>query len=215
MDKFLKALDITEHPEKYSEKELNAILEDPEVKEFYDLICDSDSALKKTPRLSEKEVEDEWNRFIQSKKRKIKFPKFISRRVAVGGIVILTSVAALAIGVGIVMKNSNSKVVKSTSIDKPSEVSQALSISNDSVMTVIPDSIPQSIIVFENEPLSMILDQISQYYGLKLDVLNKQAAANRFFFKWNKSEAPEEIVRQFNNFEIINLTLSDKTLILK
>lgn len=215
MDKYLKVIDITEHPENYSENELREILKDPELREIYDLMCDADSALRQPAQFSGKDVEDEWRRFKQSKKRKITLPKFLTGRVAVTACIIVTSAVALAIGAGIAIKNSENKVTQPLAIEKPSKSIQPQVVSKDSVTQILTDSIEQKTVVFENEPLSMILDQISQYYGLKLEIVNKQASTNRFFFKWNKTENAEEIVRQLNNFEIIKLTLSDKTLILK
>lgn len=215
MDKYLKVIDITEHPENYSENELMEILKDPEVREMYNLMCDADSALRQPAKFSGKDVEDEWRRFKQSKKRKAMFPKFLTGRVAATVCVVVTSAVALAIGVGIAIKNSGDKVTQPLAIEIPSKSIQSQVVSKDNVTQILTDSIEQKTVVFENEPLSMILDQISQYYGLKLEIVNKQASTNRFFFKWNKTESAEEIVRQLNNFEIIKLTLSDKTLILK
>ena len=70
-------------------------------------------------------------------------------------------------------------------------------------------------IVFENETLGTILDDMADFYGLNLETDNNTLLNIRLFYRWDRSDSVEEVVRQLNNFEKINLKLSDGTLTLK
>lgn len=222
MEKHLKAIDLTEHPEKYTENEIQELLNDPEIREIYDILCDIDSALKPVSPLSEKEVEDEWQRFCQKEanvgKRKKATWWIRNQRVAAVAMIAVPAIAALALGTGILIKKSiknNERPVKERVQNSTIPLLVDAVEAKDSSTTVTDSLTQRPPMVFENEPLGNILIQMTQLYGLQLVVKNKTSLNMRLFFKWNPSSPPEDIVRQLNNFERINLTLSEGNLILE
>lgn len=216
MEKYNKVIDMTEHPEKYTDRELQELFKDPEIREIYNVLCDADSALRPEPELGDEDVEREWKRLSCQNRARKPILFFFGRRVAAVAAIAVTSVAALAIGVGLIVGHHARK----KGIEAPAQISQEVSpvmamVARNST-TTRTDTITVPIpVVYENETLGKILSDISDHYGLKLDMSNKQAANLRLFFRWNPAGGPEEAVRQLNNFEKIKLTLKDGVLTLK
>lgn len=217
MDKFLKAIELAEHPENFSGSELASLLEDPEIREIYDAICQVDSAFMSPQSLSQHEVNNEWEKFslnenISEKKRWLRFG---SRRSVAAVVAVVASVSALAFGVGLMSRYLSDNTSKH-------QIQHAEKIANADVIVKETDIIPSdstarvaTSVIFENETLGKMLKEISQHYGLTFEVVNEDAMNIRLFYKWNTADEASEVVRQLNSFDRIRLTLEDDILILK
>ncbi len=64
MDKFDKALQLTDHPEQFTDDEISKLLADPEIREIYDAISISHSSLSSRPSMSSERVEEQWQKFL-------------------------------------------------------------------------------------------------------------------------------------------------------
>lgn len=214
MDKFLKAIELAEHPEKFSGSELASLLEDPEIREIYDTICQVDSAFISPKSLSQNEVNNEWARFsvnenISGKKSWLRIG--VRRSVAA----VVASVSALAFGIGLMSRYLSENTSKH-------QIQHAEKIANTDVIAKETDIIPSdstgrvaTSMIFENETLGNVLKEISQHYGLTFEVVNDDAMNIRLYYKWNAADEATEVVRQLNSFDRIRLTLEDDILILK
>lgn len=224
MEKFMKAIDLADHPGKYSSEEIRELLEDEEIKELYNAICDSDSALNLPSRLSEEEVEREWERFNQSEREASRkgshLADYFSRRAAVIATVITVSLVAMAIG-GAMLVHHNSAQIEKQSLEATAMVpamSATVVAASDTVAqgeTIDNFETDAEVKLFENEPLSNILDEMSRHYGFKVRILNGGVAGLRLYFRWDPSDELPEVIRQLNNFERINLVLNGDTLTVK
>ncbi len=225
MDKYSQIIDIAENPGKYSEIELTEILSDPESREIYNALCDADSALKRKAHLTETQVEQEWASFANStyhdakgnyKKRKL-IPSLLGSRVAAVAAITITSVAALAIGLGVINKPiKRATVIPNQEIKtNPGVADAGIKIANDTVIAQDSISRPIETIIFENEPLKNILTYISEYYGLKLESHNPNAEKLRLYFNWDQAKEADDVIRQLNQFGKITIIRKDGKLILK
>lgn len=62
MNKTEQLIDAIDHPEKYSDEEVRALLSDPEVREAYDTMCSMKAALSAQP---ESDLDIEWQSFAK------------------------------------------------------------------------------------------------------------------------------------------------------
>ncbi len=60
MDKIDRLLEALEHPDRYTQNDLEEMLQDPDVKEVFDLLDKTKSSLQTLPT---PDVEAEWRRF--------------------------------------------------------------------------------------------------------------------------------------------------------
>ena len=74
------------------------------------------------------------------------------------------------------------------------------------------DTIPAEPRVFDNVPLSEMLPEIAQYYGLTVQFQNENVRNLRFYFKWNPAAPVSKVVEELNMFEQVNLKLNDQTI---
>lgn len=72
-----------------------------------------------------------------------------------------------------------------------------------------------AIIVFRKQPLDSILSTVAAYHGVAVDFRNVRKKELYLYYRWDQSLSLDETVAQLNNFERINLTLSDKVIIVE
>ena len=217
MDKFLKAIELAEHTENFSDSELKSFLEDPEICEIYDTICQADSAFKSPPILTDEEVNTEWSKFTlkENASERRNWRAFVDRRSVAAVIIAVTSVTALAFGFGLISgylsadsAESQIQPVGKVVIENATEKETDL-LPSDSTSYIATS------VIFENETLGSILKDISRHYGLSLEVLNDDALNIRLYYRWDTADEANNVVRQLNSFDRIRLTLEEDNLILK
>lgn len=201
-DKIERLLDMIEHPEQYSEKEMEELLSDKECREYYELMVKTDSAYSNK---SEIDVDGALRKFERKHTN-----AFVWRKIAAIfiGILIISGLAYAAIKLQKHISQSSSKalprtenvVVKKNSIK--SEVQQA-------------DTIAMNNKVFDNVELVAILHEISAYYHLKVEYKSDKSKHLRLHLSWDKTQDIEEVVAMLNNFEKVNLTLADDKIVVE
>ncbi len=215
MDKYELVLDMIEHPRNYSSQELEALLADPEIKKIYDILCKTNSAMEAD---KEVDMDAEWEAF--SKKASFMRRRFRIRGGRAASIVaiIFTSIVAMAVGVvvtvGITEHKSKPATAKEEAGDSLVSVMKQAEASSAEIEVTKPQDIGQSQILFEDEPLSVIMEMIGPIYGVEVKFNNKDVETLHLYYKFDPSMNLEEVVEQLNTFESINITKEGKTLII-
>lgn len=216
MDKIDRLLDAMEHPEHYSESEINAMFEDQELKEVFDLLDKTKSSLQS---FSTPDMETEWNAF-ETRHRDIdmnphtRIFSLFHRNIAAAIAIIIASVTAIAAVLGITVKYiSNPKDDMVTVISDPGVKDDGLLCESDSlaVFEELVEIAPETV-VFENERFEAIISEIAVYYGCEILFHNDAPKSLRLYFRWNQELTIEEVVERLNNFEHIHITVEDKTI---
>ena len=214
MDKTDRLLDAMNNPEKYSSAEIEEMLQDPETKEIFDLLDKTKSSLQSIPV---PDIEKEWNKFKVSSHYNrqspvLRFSAFFSRKVAASVTIAILSITAVAAIVGISVSTLNNKESQLTEKEVAS-TTEVIPNQEDSIKTP-SDSPIQSFetVIFDNEPLEVIMKQIGDFYGYKPEFNNENARSLRLYFRWNQASTIQEIVESLNNFEQIHLTIDGETI---
>ncbi len=213
MDKIDKLLDALEHTDHYSEKEIEALLSDQEIREVYNLLDKTKTTLTPIPT---PDVDAEWCKFSNShtskRERTYRIFNLFSRNVAASIAIGIASLAAVAAVVGVSVNYAlNNKP------DNPiAEVVQPTKGNIESSDTIVvaeeASAVAPETIVFDNEPFETIIQCISEYYGYKAEFSTEASKALRLYFRWNQGLPLDEVVESLNNFEHINLTVKDNTI---
>ena len=214
MDKIDRFLDAIEYPERYTQLEIDAMLQDPEIKEVFDLLDKTKSSLQ--PQQSP-DIEAEWRRFEKNHPTyKVPYRFWLagimSRNIAATIAIAIVSFTAVAAIVGIGINQLSHRQEASGAADARTEYAE-VTAKPDSVQSVdaIKDKTPE-IIVFDNEPLKIIAGKITEYYGYEVEFSNEASESLRLYFRWNQENTLEEVVERLNNFEQIQLVIKDKTI---
>lgn len=216
-DKIELLLDIQEHPEKYSDEQLNSMLaDDEELAEMMEQLATTKRAMTK------EEAEDEqldmdvlWQEF--EAEHELEFDEPETKRVSMP----LRKIAAMFIGVALtagvafaaiqIVRSVSKPAPEPTKIEAPATPKAAQpddEVPADTVVAVKP-------VVFDNVELAQIMAQIADHYKAEVEIENEDAGAYRLYFEWNSQETLEHVVERLNRFESINIELNNNKMTVK
>ena len=216
-DKIELLLDIQEHPEKYSDEQLNSMLaEDEELAEMMEQLATTKRAMTK------EEAEDEqldmdalWQEFEDE--HELEFDEPETKRVSMP----LRKIAAMFIGVALtagvafaaiqIVRSVSKPAPEPTKIEAPAAPKAAQpddEVPADTVVAVKP-------VVFDNVELAQIMEQIAAHYKAEVEIENEDAGAYRLYFELNSQETLEHVVERLNRFESINIELNNNNMTVK
>lgn len=217
-DNIDRLLDALEHPENYSDAEVEQILTDPEAREVYDMLRKTADA---SAPVSEINLDEEWRRFEakQPKRRPVilRWLSFIvSRNAAAVIIALVGTLAVVGATIGVTHYFIANNEISQTEQAGPQK-QNAIDNSNVTPTDTITDEttpLPETI-VFKGENLERILADMAGYYGVTVKFNQDAAKSLLLYFEWDQSLSLSEVVEQLNNFEQINITLTDRVLTVK
>lgn len=217
-DNIDRLLDALEHPENYSDAEVEQILTDPEAREIYDMLRKTADA---SAPVSEINLDEEWRRFeAKLPKRRpviLRWLSFIASRNAAAVIIALVgTLAVVGATIGVTHYFIANNEMAQTEQAGPQK-QNAIDNSNVTPTDTITDEttpLPETI-VFKGETLERILADMAGYYGVTVKFNQDAAKSLLLYFEWDQSLPLSEVVEQLNNFEQINITLTDRVLTVK
>ena len=209
-EKRLMLFDMQEHPDKYTDEQIEHLLTDEEVKEFLrDLAMARMAGKKATPK--KVDVDKAWKEFANGSYR-----NRMKIAASIVGIIFLSGVALAAVQNGWLNFSTSDKVVDNKAMAE--QIVPSNTLANDSLkaMTVEPtDSLDMKPVVFDNAELGTILMQMADFYHVKVEYMNANTQHVRLFFNWNKTKTLEQNMELLNAFDRIQIEYADGTLIVK
>ncbi len=211
-------LDALEHPENYSDAEVEQILADPEAREVYDMLRKTADVSAPVPEIN---IDDEWRRFEAKQPKRspliFRWLSFVASRNAAAVVIALVGTLALVgATIGVTHYFIADKEMAQTEQAEPQKQT-AITHSNVASTDTIPDEttpLPETT-VFKGENLERILADIAGYYGATVKFDQDAAKSLQLYFEWDQSLPLDKVVEQLNNFEQIDITLTDKVLTVK
>lgn len=209
-EKRLVLFDMQEHPDKYTDEQMEHLLADEEVKEFLrDLAMARMAGKKATPK--KVDVDKAWKEFSNGSYR-----NRMKIAASIVGIIFLSGVALAAVQNGWLNISTSDKVVDNKVMTE--QIVPSNTLANDSLkaMTVeLTDSLDMKPVVFDNTELGTILMQMADFYHVKVEYMNANTQHVRLFFNWNKTKTLEQNMELLNAFDRIQIEYADGTLIVK
>ena len=222
-EKRLMLFDMQEHPEKYTDEQMEHLLADEEVKEFLrDLAMARMAGKKATPK--KVDVDKAWKEFSEkhNKAKSISngtntpYRNRMQIAASIIGIIFLSGVALAAVHNGWLKfaaadnAADNKTTTEQTVKQKPS--------ANDSLKAVTAepkDSLDMKPVVFDNVELGTILTQMTDFYHVKVRYDNADTQHVRLFFNWNKTKTLEQNLEILNAFDRIQIEYAEGELVVK
>lgn len=216
MDKFEKILDIIDHQEKYSDEEIREILQDEECRKLYQTMVEVDSALESLSPIIN--VDEEWEKFSQEHQlqEKATHPITSWRKLAasIAGFVLIAGIAFAAIHTYIKRSQEPTQVTADTHPEVIKSDSAKQVAAKDSLTHPKPEK-PAIHKTFENVAFEQMLSEIASYYDLQVKFENNEDKTLRLYYEWNSHSSIENIVKELNQFENVNIELQQNELIVK
>ena len=224
MDKFEKILDIIDHQEKYSDEEIREILQDEECRKLYQTMVEVDSALENPSPIIN--VDEEWEKFSQEHQlqeeathpivQKESHPITSWRKLAasIAGFVLISGIAFAAIHTYIKRSQETTQVTADTHPEVIKSDSAKQVAAKDSLTHPKPEK-PAIHKIFENVAFEQMISEIASYYDLQVKFENNEDKTLRLYYEWNSHSSIENIVKELNQFENVNIELQQNELIVK
>ena len=238
MDKFEKILDIIDHQEKYSDEEIREILQDEECRKLYQTMMEVDSALlqqnlntqasishspadalssNSSLGNSSPNIDEEWEKFSQKHQlQEVSHPITSWRKLAasIAGFVLISGIAFAAIHTYIKRSQEPTQVTADTHPEVIKSDSAKQVAGKDSLTHPKPEK-PAIHKTFENVAFEKMLSEIASYYDLQVKFENNEDKTLRLYYEWNSHSSIENIVKELNQFENVNIELQQNELIVK
>lgn len=225
MDKFEKILDIIDHQEKYSDEEIREILQDEECRKLYQTMVEVDSALESPSPIIN--VDEEWEKFSQkhqlqeeatqnAAQEAVSHPITSWRKLAasIAGFVLISGIAFAAIHTYIKRSQEPTQVIADTHPEVVKSDSAKQVAAKDSLTHPKPEK-PAIHKTFENVAFEQMISEIASYYDLQVKFENNEDKTLRLYYEWDSHLSIENIVKELNQFENVNIELQQNELIVK
>lgn len=214
-EKYQRFLDAQEHPEKYSDEQLDAILHDTE-----DIVSLKRAFMQERTCSEPVDTDTAWSDMLARHNCRHesaacsatnKQRQWTRIAAAFAGGVVATSVAFAAIvGLGIMRnpltqhkESTATATAKDTTATKPATTATA---TRDSTTQKHHDA-PQTVI-FDNATLSDILRDMAAYYHAEVSYGGGSDASDiRLRFEWNQAKSLADNIALLNSFQQINIVL--------
>ena len=199
-----RLLDAQDNPEAYTEEELQAMLDEDDLRETAELMARLKQAYigKETEDI---DVDAEWQ-CIASQKPKRRSWGWMQIAAAFIGLLMLSGIAYAAIHI---VGSSRSQQAVENQGDRSLD-----SVQNHGPVPLILHPIPEPK-TFENVPLKDITAELASFYHIATEVRNDETAALRLYYPWNPQIPLRQVVEELNRFEKVHLTLTSDTLIIE
>ena len=223
-EKRLMLFDMQEHPDKYTDEQIEHLLADEEVKEFLrDLAMARMAGKKATPK--KVDVDKAWKEFAEThnkdlltdkKEANSTYRNRMKIAASIVGIIFLSGVALAAVQNGWFKFSTSDKVVEEKAATEQTANSKQLANDSLKAMTVEPtDSLNMKPVVFDNAELGTVLMQMADFYNVKVEYMNANTQHVRLFFNWNKTKTLEQNMELLNAFDRIQIEYVEGILIVK
>ena len=225
MDKFEKILDIIDHQEKYSDEEIREILQDEECRKLYQTMVEVDSALESPSPIIN--VDEEWEKFCQKHQLQEEATQNAAQEAAshpitswrklaasIAGFVLISGIAFAAIHTYIKRSQEPTQVTADTHPEVVKSDSAKQVAAKDSLAHPKPEK-PAIHKTFENVAFEQMISEIASYYDLQVKFENNEDKTLRLYYEWNSHSSIENIVKELNQFENVNIELQQNELIVK
>jgi hypothetical protein len=198
-------LHTMEHPEEYSDGQIEDMMSDEDNRETYNLMADAENAYRNDD-LSDEDIDAEWNK-IATRRMKIRHRNILRIAAAVIGFVMISGIIYATIAI-----SQHHEGQQSTEALKSIEAKQtkAETVSNDSTIAAKPE-----IKEYREAKLETVLGDMASYYGKEVSFANENTKSVRIYLKWNQAESLEAIIDKMNHFDKFTISVENDKIIVK
>lgn len=203
-DKLTQVLEAVEHPERYTDEQLQQLLSDEACADYYRLMCDAASAYADSREADGAETETAWQRLVSKRSARV----LTFRRIAaiLLAVLLLTGISYAAIW----LMNGHGDGHGDRHLGQTAGASPQQETAADR-----PTAPTDTICTFQDAELQDILTEVAAHYQLRTDYRSEQARHIRFYVKWNKAEGVSPIMERLNMSEKVKIQLADDLLIVE
>ena len=201
-------LKMTERPQDYTDEELQKLMSDPEMREYYELMVSAEAgfALRKEKNHGDRSRDSAGQNHGP-------VPMILPMILSIGNR--FMRIAAMFIGVlmlsGIAF--AAYRLVVGGDSESPTQEVRTANSAHQAGTLQQTQTDPTSIRTFENAELQQILQELSDYYHVSVEYRNEQSRHIRLYTKWDTTAPLQQIIELLNGFEKVSVRLIDNQII--
>lgn len=206
MDKLEILLDMTEHPDRYTEEQMQELLADEDVRKHYQMMV----WLRESQDPSRSSLKEREKRPSPTSPLKGEAFSLPLRVVRMG------RYAAAFVG-AVVMAGLLFAAVRPF-LNSPSEAENASSAGDEARSLTEGQGeglLQEGPVVFQDAPLDSILTVVAQHYGKVVLFRDEEVRTMRLIMTWQPTDSLSSLIGRLNLFEGLQLTLQADTLIVE
>jgi len=206
MNKTDRLLQMMEQPQRYTADEWQEILADNECRELYMLMSKTQSAIDAACAdevVTDEMIDAEWQQLKQPHSSR-QFSVMYKYAAMFVGILMLSGLAYAAFHIVSHKETPKEQPTKAVAHAQRTTINAQVEKS-DTIVVPQPK-------LYDNVPLGEILEEMSDYYHVKVVYRNEDASRLRLFYQWKPEYSLEKVVEMLNNFEWLQLELENDTL---
>lgn len=188
-----------------------------------------DDALSSNSSLgnSSPNIDEEWEKFSQEHQLQEEATQNAAQKAAshpitswrklaasIAGFVLISGIAFAAIHTFIKRSQEPTQVTADTHPETMKSDSVKLVAVKDSLIQPKPEK-PAIHKTFENVAFEKMISEIASYYDLQVKFENNEDKTLRLYYEWDSHSSIENIVKELNQFENVNIELQQNELIVK
>ena len=215
MDEIEKLFDAIEHPDRFTQAEIEAMFQDRDKKQALETLDKMKSSLQS---FSIPDIDAEWQIFNNKRinhetPKRNRFTRLLSRKAASIIAISIVSFAAVAVimSIRVIHQDKRENAVADV---RTLSVHVNASSQQDAVNRMEDSKATPEVQTFDNETLENIITRIAPYYDCDVIFSNDASRSIRLYFNWPQEQTIEEVIERLNNFDQINISLRDKTIII-
>ena len=192
-EKLRRLMEMQEHPERYTDKEIRLLMADEECRQLYEQMVKAADAVYAGMDLADVTPRHHGTLNI-----------LIKLAAVLVGVLLLSGITYAAI-----------RYVRNISTTKPVQTENAIVIPQHEPATaqmVKQDSTKTERVVFEDKELVTMLGEMAVYYGCVVSYKSDAVKHVRLYFTWDKAMEVDDVIAMFNKFERIHITKEGKKL---
>jgi len=206
MNKTDRLLQMMEQPKRYTADEWQEILADNECRELYMLMSKTQSAIEAAradEEITDEMIDAEWQQ-IKQPRHSNSFSVMYKYAAMFIGILMLSGLAYAAFHI---VSQKETPKEQRTKMDAHAQrpTPNAKLEESDTIVTPQPK-------LYDNVPLGEVLEELSDYYHVKVVYRNEDASRLRLFYQWRPEYSIGKVVEMLNNFEWLQLEMENDTL---
>lgn len=217
MDKITQVIDMVEHPERYSESQISAFLQDEECRQTYLTMMEMRMAFDKEATDKNMKIGEEWQKFADKHPQAHPQTHLASwQKIAASlvGVLMLSGIAFAAIHTFSSHRQPENVAVSDTTKLKVDASRDTISmVGNQEKNTVAKKEMVHK--TFDDVTLANMLGEMARYYGVKVVFRNEKAKQLRFYYEWNSENSLQQVVDELNNSQQMNISLDNDELVIE
>lgn len=194
MDQLEQLLDMIEHPDRYTEQQVNSLLSDPDLRKHYEVMVSLRAAYEPQPALPQKKREPIHGN--------------TTRQHALWGGLGWGLKAAAAVFLGIVLV-SGIAIAAWLASPKPTA---STSSQPERLEASLPPSEEMKARAFDNTPLADIMAVVAKHYGHHVAFANDSLRQLRITTTWNEDEPLSAFLENMNELDGLSFTQKGDTI---